>query len=644
MAPVKPLVPQKLRCLPLLAFSLSVAVLGLLTGCGAGPAATSASGTLAIAGTVHGGQQPVIGATISLYTAGKTGNGSTARSMLTTTVKTDGSGFFSISGDYTCTNANDQVYVVASQGDSGSGTSNPALMMVDAVGNCSNLLGGNFYISMNEITTVAAAWALAPFATSASTVGASSTNATGLANAFLNAQLLASPQTGKVATLAANQTVETGKLLALADVIAPCINSDGTTGCAALFSAAMPSGGTAPTNTWQAALNIVKHPGQNVTAVFNCINGQAPFPTTLTSAPNDWTMSLAVTADGFYSPEALSIDASGNVWSVGENSSSGSTHPSGIVEAFSPQGIPLNSSGYGSGVLDESFGLTVDNNGNVWVTNWANISHGTTTGSLTEFQGANSASPGSIVLNGGSDFFYDNSLDYPTSIAADNGGFLFIANYANSTASVYNTSGAVIYGGLAYGSSAFPTYVTPDGSHGFWLANSGDNTVTHVNSSGNVVAHPGCCSQTYGLGVDASGNAWTGNYGTDSVSEVSSAGSVVISNDSAGGVVSPSAVAVDGAQNVWVANYRATRYNASISELAGNGNTLAAGSGISPNYVSAAAPGGYGLDAGLIIPYALMADASGNLWVANTGNNDLVMFFGLTTPTATPMLSLPKAP
>jgi len=124
---------------------------------------------MAIQGMVHGGQQGVSGSTIQLYTVGATGNGSAATPMLTQLVTTDANGSFGISHDYTCgqnsigssVTSSNQVYLVASGGNPGqaAGTNNTALVMVAALGSCSNLASTKF-ISVNELTTVAAAWAL----------------------------------------------------------------------------------------------------------------------------------------------------------------------------------------------------------------------------------------------------------------------------------------------------------------------------------------------------------------------------------------------------------------------------------------------------------------------------------------------------
>jgi hypothetical protein len=634
-----------------------------MTGCGMGTTVAGNQGTLAMSGTVHGGQQGVAGSVIQLYTVGNTGNGSVATPMLTTPVTTDSSGFFSITSDYACgksytgatlTNSSSQVYIVATGGNPGlaSGTNNQALVMMAALGTCSNLSASS-YIFINEVTTVAAAWALAPFMTSATNVGASATNALGIQNAFLNAGLLANTSNGTAATLPATQTIETGKLYALADSLASCINSNGGSACTPLFAAATPAGGTTPTNTLGAALNIVKNPGQNVKAVFNAIGGFPPYATTLLKAPNDWTMSMSVTGGGLSAPAAIDVDAEGIVWAT--NSYFGG------VSAFSAQGTPISANGYGTGNTvqigdtTQSYGLTIDTLGDIWATNY-NATY-RQQGAVTEFMGTNSGSPGTVVLNNGNPGFYDNSLQYPYAVAADTNGNIFIANNASSSATVYTSTGSVytnpdgVYSaglGSSLNLNAFPQAIAVDQSHGFWLPDGGYNVV-HLSADGALLAVSECCYDSLGIATDAQGDAWVANYLNDSVSEVGPDGTVIINQDNLGGLSYPDYLAVDAAQNVWVANY----HGGSISELAGNGKTvlpgtstqLAPGTAISPT-TGTYGTGGYGLDANMSLPFAIVPDEAGSIWVSdnNVASNKLVMFFGLATPTATPTLPTPTAP
>jgi len=590
------------------------------TGCGVGPAAVNSSGTLAVRGSIFGGQQPVSGAGVKLYAAGKTGNGSAATSMLVVPVTSDANGGFNITGNYTCANANDQVYLAATGGNPGlaPGTNNAALVMISALGRCGDLPTTPF-VNINELTTVAAAWALAPFINTAANIGATATNAAGLTNGFLNAALLVDPRSGNIPALASNLTTETGKLTALANSIASCVNSDGGAACTPLFTAATPNGGTAPTNTLAAALNVVRNPGNNVAAVFNAAGTLPAFPSTLSAAPSDWTMSLSVTGGGLNQPTGLGVDAGGNVWVASYN---------GALSAFSPQGTPFNSTGFGVGTLNQSFGLAIDTGGNVWVSSQNTPAHSGTFGSVSKFIGSTAATPGALIGT-----YFDATMDFPQSLSADTNGNIMIGNYANATAEIYDNNGNLVRGNMGAGTANFPVSVAADQTHGMWIANQSDSTVTHVASDDTLLAHPTCCNSASGIAVDALGNAWVANYSDSSLSEVSSSGVITLRSVKGGGLAGPVGVLIDGAQDVWLPNYT----GASFSHFAGNGGTTTAGTPLSPST-------GFGKDISLPLPFAIAADATGDLWVSPRLANKVVMFFGLASPTKTPVTPTPAIP
>jgi hypothetical protein len=588
---------------------------------------------LAFQGQVLSGTTPVSGATIQLYAAGATGNMSAAIPMLTQTVLTDTQGMFQLTGTYTCGQsstgttipATAQLYLVATGGTTSttSSTSNPALSMATAVGPCTNLTAASA-ATLNEITTAAAAWALAPFASSATTIGASSTNALGITNAFLDAALLANPATGAPATLPTGLTVETAKLAALADALSTCA----TTTCSALFTAATPPSGTAPTDTFTAALNITHNPGQNVAAIFATIPTTPPFATTLTASPNDWTMSLTVTGGGLNMPTALGIDTQNNIWVSNQD---------GPLSAFSPQGTPLSATGYGAGSIAQVYGLAIDPSNNVWVTNY---NGGGGTGSVTKFFGVNN--PTTL----GTSTSTADSICYPTAAAADTNGNIFIANEECSSATILDTNGTAVtpYLGESFGLAAKPLFLAVDTAHGVWLSNN-DNTIAHLaapsaaNPSGQLLSHPDCCYDSHGLALDAQGNVWVANYLNSSFSEVGPDGTVLLNQQTlAGGLATPYAAAIDAAQNVWFTSLDSS----SILEVAGSSATKP-GTELSPS-TGVHGQGGFGLDSSLTEPYSLAPDRSGNLWVSDDGQNTLVMFFGLATPTVTPLQPVPTAP
>jgi hypothetical protein len=621
--------------------AISLCTSALFTGCGIGTVDHSSGGTFNIQGVVFGGQQPVTDAKIQLYTVGSSGNASAATAMLVPTITSGYGGNFSITGDYICGKSSaggtipagsNQVYIVATDGNPGLTANNPKMVLMAALGPCSSLSTTQF-IEINEVTTAAAAWALAPFMTSYTHVGASSSNATGITNAFLDAALLVDTSTGLAAKLppGTNLTVETNKLYALANSIASCVNSDGGSACTPLLLAATPTFGTEPSDTLTAALNIVKNPGENVAAVYNAAGGFAPFPSGYKKAPNDWTMSLTVTGGGLDFPIALAIDAVGNVWVAGHD---------GPLSAFNPQGTPLTATGYGVGKLEDSNGIAIDIHGDIWVTQY-NDTFGSHSGAVTKFLGINapSGTQGSIVLyNGYPGFFID--IYFPYAVAADTNGDMYVANNGNGSATVLASDGSVLgpYYGGGVTSGSFPETIAIDSTHGFWLPTSGIH-VDHISADGNtLLSSTACCSTAWGVATDSYGDVWVADYEGASFSEVGPDGTLLIGKSEVGGIFYPQHVSVDAAQNVWFGNV----LGHSITEIAANHGSDSPGVAISPTGVDGS--GGYGHDASLSYTSFIAPDASGNIWVTNANINTVTMFFGLATPTVTPIQPIPTAP
>src|SRR5271170_7987681 len=318
----------------------------------------------AIQGKVHGGQFPISGSTIGLYVAGSTGYGSSGgNSLLTTTVMSGADGSFSITGDYTCP-ANSLVYITASGGNPGLGSNNSAIMLAAPLGACSSLTSSTL-ININEVTTAAMAVSLGQFftttfgSTSTDSFGSSSTNSVGLANAFATANNLVNVSTGAAVTSATltnngftiTTAPESAKLNTIANIIAACVNSDGsgTSPCqTTLFPDVTPAGGTAPTDTLQAAVDMSLNPtsnnaatsATNMAALYGLQTGTPPFAGVATQ-PTDWTVGIQYTAASTLLPQQQNIaaDASGNIWIVTDGSS-----VNGSLVELSPTGTPMLSS------------------------------------------------------------------------------------------------------------------------------------------------------------------------------------------------------------------------------------------------------------------------------------------------------------
>ena len=247
-------------------------------------------------GTLYGGQQPVVGAQVYLYAAGSGSNGAASRSMLATPgyVVTGPGGLFNITGLYTC-QPGDQVYILALGGDAGGGP-NSAIALMAALGPC-GALNANTFITVNEVTTVAAVYALAPYMTGPTNVGAANANA--LAAAFASSHNMVDTTTGlaPATTVVGNGIVPQAAVNSLANSLAACINSpSGSNTCATLFSDTM-AGAATPTNTVQATLNVANNPTQNAAAIYSLATPQSPFQPTLQSAPSSYALPILFPSD-----------------------------------------------------------------------------------------------------------------------------------------------------------------------------------------------------------------------------------------------------------------------------------------------------------------------------------------------------------
>jgi hypothetical protein len=305
---------------------------------------------------------------------------------------------------------------------------------MSALGPCSGLSSIPF-VWVNEVTTVASVWALSHFMQGYAALGSTSTNTAGLAQAFSAFNKLIAVGTGTMPgpLLASGATLPTAEINTIADALATCINSTGGvagdgTPCGALYAAATPSGGTAPTDTIGAAINIARNPGSNVAAVFALVTGQPVFEPTLSAVPSDWTIAINYTGGGLNAPKGTAFDASGNIWVA--NSAAGANS----LSEFNNTGTAISSStGFTGGGLNLPTALAVDPSGNVWV---ANAGSGTSV--LSKFTSAGTPVSTTGYTGGG--------LNVPKSISIDGNGNVWLANSAANTVSEFSSSGVALSG------------------------------------------------------------------------------------------------------------------------------------------------------------------------------------------------------
>ena len=649
-------------------------VLGLLAGCrhhsSNGEAAETPPAGVALAGTVHGGLQPVSGSQVTAYAAGSGGSASDATALAC--VQTDASGSFSFGAAASiacggsslptsfscpstgCTSSAAQIYLVAAGGNPGlaADTNNSALVLLAAPGPY-NTLSASTPVKLSELTTAASVYALAQMMGEsngnqlaailgqARSIGAKSP---WLEQAVARANSLASFSTSAPGTAlpapaacsgGSSDPVNCGaeeKLDSLADALAACASTTGPTSgaCVQLFCVATPgaefsggtcippTGGAIPADTLQTALAIARNAGTVPAAgIYNLIGAAPPFTPTLGTAPGDWTLALNFSGGGLNQPFGIAIDAGGNIWAADAASGANS------VSELSSSGTPLSpSAGYTGGGLNGPFAIAIDASGNVWVTDFFGG-----TNSVSELSGSGAPLSPSAGYTGG-------GLAGPDAIAIDASGDVWVAN--NGGVAKFSDNGTPLSPATGYtGGGSTLISIAIDAGGDAWLTVSGGiSAVTELSSSGAPLSSSngfagGGLDQPFGIAIDADGNVWVANNSSPNcVTEMDNKG-VALSPPAGftgGGLNQPFGIAIDGGGNVWVGNSGGN----SITELSGSGAPLSPAAGFT---------GG-----GLNVPYNVAIDAGGNVWAANYGNRSLTEVVGAATPKKTPFIGPPQSP
>ncbi len=589
------------RAIPV-ATSLSLLLTAaLLSGCGMGLQGSGSVAGAAVQGRIIGGQQPVSGATIQLYEASNLGYGAASKPLVLTTVLTDSGGGFTLTNLYSCTNQTTQVYLVATGGNPGLTTlpvvNNTSIALIAALGDCGSL-SASTNIIVNEVTTVAAVWALAPFMSAYDQVGTSAGNAVGLRNAFGMAANLASFARGSSpGDVPAGATIPAAEVNTLANVLAGCVNTSGGsdgdgTACGNLFHDTKING-IVPTNTVDAALLIALNPAHNADLIYGLAPAFTAFQPTLGSQPNDWTIA-ANFAIGNRITSNIAFDSAGDLWVVS---------PDALYE-LSPTGAVLGSY---SSMAGNS--VAIDATGNIWVTTASNT--------LAKMPSTLSApvvyaapNPPNVGVDG---------------LAIDGTGNAWYT--CDTCTAIYrvDASGNSL-GSTSVAGSVHQTNISIDTHENAWLGNFDYAQINVFANSGTALPGSplgcGTCRVASFVANDAAGRAWI--VGSN-LTRLATDGSFVNYESPAGGLRNPAAVAIDGAGNAWVANTVGIS-NTSAGSLSEFTN---AGAVVSPAL-------GYESDS-LATPLSVAVDGSGNVWLRNTGNSTVTAFVGAGVPVVTPL-------
>lgn len=586
-----------------------------------GSPAQTATGTvtLTISATpsarVLAGTEPVIGATVQIYTAGTAGNGSAPTALLSTPMTTDSAGGFSLAAaSYSCPSDTAITYLLATGGKVGStsAVTNTGTLLMTSVGACSNLVTTSSLV-INEETTVTAAYAFQQFLTSSGAMGATSTNLSGITLAAGTFANLVDASTGAIpgVNFPSTGTAPIEKMNLLANVMNACLIAESPTGtvCSSFYSAATVDG-VAPTNTLGTILNLAKNPGLDTGPIFTLASALNAYSPQATTQPADWILWCSYSGGGMNNPTTVSIDSTGRVWVASYFAA---------ASLFTNTGSPVFTSGLTGNSLKNSYGGAVDKNDSMWVANEEGGPAGV--GSVSVFTKTGAIGTGSPYSSGG--------LNFPNGVAQDSTGVAWIVDYGNSHLTLLDNSGNALSGTSGYTSDQlqFPVAVAVDSQRRGWLTNQGDKTVTRISADGSNIVSFTVGSGPSGVAVDANDNVWTANYYGDTLGLISKDGTVLSGSTgfSGAGVSHPQGIAVDGSGRLWVANHLA----AGISEVAGASETTP-GQAISGS-------SGYGSDSTLLQAYGAAIDQAGNFWVTSFGNNLLFEYIGAAVPVKTPM-------
>jgi len=635
------------------------------------PVANSLSSPATLSGKVHGGNQAVSGATVTLWYAGQL-TGFPATKGATTT--TDGSGSFSFTkgtggngntSTYTCpTTVGDPLVYVVSQGGNTqnngvSGQNNSAAAFIAIYGSCASLSASNF-VYMSEVTTVATMATIQQFFNPTNdTVSADGTGQQrGIVGNFPNTiALLASAATGlavpPTTTTGAGASViatpETAKLNTLANIISACINAatSADPNCTTLFTNAVPPAGNVTnlnpstpfataTDTLQALFYIFTNPTNGSTSNLATLYGLspatgAPYQPTLGAVPTDWSVGISYASTGtcgaggsfISSPTDINIDGQDNVWF-------GNAQTNGNLSSISAAGVPLQCVNFDAGLNGP--GGTIDSSGNVW-------SAGPAT--LYRYNPNTQAHLAFPVTVG------------PLAITADGVGNVYFTAVAGSLGSLYQLPGAatataaVLPVQISSTVGASPLRLMPDfqgiaapippatvgipNPVNIWVI-SGTNSVAQVSPStatGNLngfVTIPHTTSgNSSGLSVTKPGGIFVSSNNSSVIDyglppSYASAPGFPFTAAASAGINGPKGITIDGRLNLWIPNANA----ASLSEISAAGVALSPSTGFAKatSYLNANA--------------ITAVDQAGNVWVVGTGNNFVTEIVGEGVPLFAP--------
>ena len=291
--------------------------------------------------------------------------------------------------------------------------------------------------------------------------------------------------------------------------------------------------------------------------------------------------------------------------------------------------------------LNNPVRVSLDKADNIYITDYTNYSVrkvNVSNGTIDTLAGR-----GTFGFSGDGDNAKGSALSNILDVAVDqNTGDVFIADSLNSRVRWVTPSGIITtyagngsrgYSGDGGAASAaalyFPSAVALDSAGNLYIADYGNATVRKVNRQTKVIttvagvgysiygAAPGdggpatkaFLSLPFSLGFDGAGNLYIGDTGTSSIRRVGSDGVIKTYIDN---FVAQN-FAVDASGTIYVAEYRTN----TVQKILPGGTRLWIGGNGTSGY---AGDGGIGTSAQFAQPYGVAVDAGGNVYVADAAN------------------------
>ncbi|WP_263352842.1 FG-GAP-like repeat-containing protein [Acidicapsa acidisoli] len=343
------------------------------------------------------------------------------------------------------------------------------------------------------------------------------------------------------------------------------------------------------------------------------------------------------TAADLNDPVGTALDTAGNLYiaDADNNVIRKVSAGTGVISTVAGTGVAGYSGDSGaatSAALSSPSNVALDSAGNLYIADSGNNvirKVMATTGVITTVAG-----------NGTSGYSGDNGaaasaeLNYPTGIALDGSGNLYIADSYNNrirevtakTGTITTVAGNGQFGSTGDGGPAtsatfeFPKGVATDSAGNLYIAGYYDNVIRKVNASNGVIST--VAGNGFGAGRDEGG--YTGDGGPATNAEL----------------YWPESVAVDGVGNLYIAD----SYNQVIRKVTASSGIITTIVGNGYSCRSLGGDGGPATDAALCYPMGVSLDSAGNLYIADSSVSQIrkatVSSIPPTASTASPVFSV----